>query len=200
MGPHVSGSREVGRSMSNARHGRDGSASESSNRDRKWLVARVGDLMCALPLEHVLEICRPLPITRLPGLPEPVLGTTVLRGRSVPVVDLAFLLSGEARRARVARDEVSAWGGRFVAIRVEERSVALLVDEVAGVHELGAPEALPPLLSASSEGPVESFAQLDRRLVLVLSSFRLLPEPGTVWRRVAQGDHEPAVEQKGGSG
>ena len=140
------------------------------------LVTRARGRLCALPLPHVIETMRPLPVTPLAGAPAFVRGLCVIRGEPLPVVDLAALLFGAA-------DDRPT---RFVTLRVGERRVALATGEVIGVRTLPASGApLPPLLSAGGGDLVAALARLDDALLLVLSGARLLPDAG--W--------EPAGEQ-----
>src|SRR5437667_12610117 len=84
-----------------------------------WLLCRAGMCLCALPLEHVVEIMRVLPIETLSGAPRYVRGLCIIRGSPTPVVDAALLL-GDV----VIRPE------RLVAIRTGIRMVALAVEAV----------------------------------------------------------------------
>ena len=138
------------------------------------LVVTAGARWCALPLEHVLETMRPLPIEPLAGMPPAVLGVAVIRGMPTPVVDLAALLetgSGDAP-------------GRFVTLRLGERRVALSVGSVTGFTELDpkALSSLPPLLAAGSEATL-ALGVRDAQLFFVLQTARLLPEQ--VWTALA---------------
>ena len=51
--------------------------------------------MCALPLVHVLEVMRPLPLEKVEPAPAFLLGLAVIRGEPLPVVDVAALLPGD---------------------------------------------------------------------------------------------------------
>lgn len=139
------------------------------------LLARVDGLLCALPIEHVAETMRPLPVEPLSGSPPFVLGVAVIRGLPTPVVDLAAFLSGRAGAAI----------GRFVAVRLGERRAALAVAGVLGVRILP-PEALaglPPLLRDVAPGVLAAVGTLDERLLLVLRSGWAMPEE--TWRALA---------------
>ncbi len=134
------------------------------------LLCRVRTRVCALPLEHVLETMRPLPIEPLSGAPRFVRGLAIIRGSPVPVIDAARLLGAE-----------EAPPARFVTLRVGDRRVALAVDEVLGVGA-GAEqslEALPPLLGEVAADVVEAIGTLDAHLLLVLRGGRLVPD--RVW-------------------
>jgi purine-binding chemotaxis protein CheW len=135
---------------------------------RRWLLIESGGHACALPLANVRETMRPLPIEALANAPEFVLGLAVIRGASVPVVDLAAVLGGGGR----GRDF-----GRFLTLSVDGRVVALAVDAVRGVGELDPEtfEKLPPLLGEAS-GPLSALTLHDAELLLVLRAGRLFPE------------------------
>ncbi len=132
--------------------------------------------MCSLPLEHLVETMRPLPVAHLAGTPPYVLGVAIIRGGPVPVIDLdAFLGSPVASPGPRAR---------FVLIRTGARHVALAVREVMALADVGGVEArLAPLLAGACQGAVESVAALDDELVMALRLARLVPEG--VWAAVA---------------
>lgn len=114
---------------------------------------------------------RPLPVDPLPSVPGFVLGVAVIRGRPTPVVDGAALFS-------VARSSSSS--ARFVTLRVDDRIVALAVDEVSGIREL--PDLatdFPPLLRDAADGVVQALGNLDAHLLVVLRDARLVPS--SVW-------------------
>ncbi len=133
------------------------------------LLFRAGASVCALPLTSVVETMRPLPIQPLAGssVSAAVLGVAIVRGVALPVVDVGRLLhaGGEGRAAR------------FVVVRVDERGVALAVDEVIGIRSLRANlvHDLPPLLRGAHGDVVEAIGALDRELLIVLRAARLLP-------------------------
>ncbi|HEY4223040.1 MAG TPA: chemotaxis protein CheW [Myxococcota bacterium] len=136
------------------------------------LLCAIDGAIGALPLTHILETMRPLPIEPVPAAPSSVRGAAVVRGRAIPVVDAGALCARAPSR-----------DGRFVVVRAgDDRSVALLVDAVIGVREL-AVEALPPLFDATSGGALDGVARIDAQLVLVLSAARLVPDH--VWQMVA---------------
>lgn len=129
------------------------------------LVMRTGARRCALPLPHVIETMRPLPIEPVAHAPAFVLGVAIVRGAPVPVVDLAALQGIERGTPR-----------RFVTIAVEQRIVALAVDDVIGIRTLDhvALDAPPPLLADASHA-VESIGTLDGALLAVLRTAHVLP-------------------------
>jgi purine-binding chemotaxis protein CheW len=134
------------------------------------LLCRVGDLLCALPLEHVEETMRPMPVEAIAGLPSFVRGLAVVRGAPIPVVDAASLLSGDASDATRAT--------RFVTVKTGSRRIALLVDAVVGVVPIprGSLDALPLLFQDASLDMISAVGTLDANLLLVLRSARLVRE------------------------
>ena len=59
------------------------------------LVVTAGALDCGIPLSHVAEIMRPLPIEPIAGMPHFVRGIALIRGAPTPVVNLMAILNGE---------------------------------------------------------------------------------------------------------
>ncbi len=137
------------------------------------LLCRVGTLLCALPLEHVAETMRPMPVENIPGAPEYIVGMSVVRGAALPVVSLAHLFAGD-----------SADAGRLVVLGHGNRRVGVLVDEVVGVRSLP-PEIfhrLPPLLRDAASRAVAEIGTLDGEFMVALAAARSVPED--VFRQV----------------
>lgn len=131
------------------------------------LVFRVGPRRCALPVAHVVETMRPLPVAGVAGVPPAVLGVAVIRGAPAPVVDLAQVMAVTDAGAP----------GRFVLVRVGGRRAALAVTEVLGVYALDAAvfEALSPLLRDEA-GAVSAIGVHDREILSMLDGARVVPE------------------------
>jgi purine-binding chemotaxis protein CheW len=140
------------------------------------LVVMVGALACALPLHHVAETLRPLPIKPVAGTPSFVRGVSVIRGTPTPVVDLKALLEN---------GENSPSYGRFVTLKLDDRRVAIGVDSVVGLRNLDSAQLgdLPPLLRDVSADLIESFSTRDAELLLVLRAARIFPDD--VWTTLA---------------
>ena len=132
-----------------------------------WLICRVHARLCALPLAHVVETMRPLPVEAVEGAPHFVRGLVVIRGVPVPVVHTACLLGAQATPL-----------DRFVTITVGDRQVAPAVDSVLGVRAVpaGSLHQMPPLLQEAGGDVVAAIGLLDAELLLVLRRTRLLPD------------------------
>lgn len=139
------------------------------------LIVSAGSRACAIPIPHVVETMRPLPVDFIGGAPPFLLGLTVVRGLPVPVVDLQAVVGTGGTEAI----------SRFVALRLGGRSVVLAVTAVIGLRELDGirVEDMPPLLREARADVVEAIGVLDAQLLLVLRASRILPEE--VWRTLS---------------
>jgi purine-binding chemotaxis protein CheW len=137
----------------------------------RTLVVGVQGRLCAVPLSHVIEIMRPLPVEPISAVPSFVQGISIIRGIPTPVVDLGVLLG-----------KPNGVADRLVTLRLDERSVALSVDSVLVVRELDASKirGLPPLLQGASKDVIEAMGTLDEQLLVVLCSGWELPDQ--VWQ------------------
>ena len=142
------------------------------------LICRVGSRLCGLPLAHVVETMRPLPVEPLAHLPRFIDGVSIIRGRPVPVLDARRLLGEDGEAG--ART-------RFVTLELAERSAALSVDAVLGVRDIDVAELeqLPALLRDAQNDLVAALGTLDHELLVVLERSRLLPE--AVWAVIEAG-------------
>lgn len=142
------------------------------------LVCRAGTQVCAIPLEHVLETMRPLPVQPLADLPPFVDGLALIRGSPTPVVDARRLLGASGRLEPCQR---------YVTLRLGARHAALAVDAVVGVRRvnLGQLGELPPLLRTPGNDLVLALGALDQELLVVLERSRLLPE--SIWQALGAG-------------
>lgn len=131
------------------------------------LLCSIGTRICALPIRHVFETMRQLPVERAPGAPAFVAGLAMVRGEPIPVIDLARLLGADA-----------VPGARWVTISTEGRRIALAVQRVLGVRSISAASLsdLPPLLQNADAEFISAVGTLDNELLLVLNDGRLLPE------------------------
>src|SRR5437899_7283588 len=124
-----------------------------SVRGMKVLIVGLQSRMCAVPLAHVIETMRPLPVEPLAGVPSFVKGVAIIRGIPTPVVDLGAVLGTPIEIAE-----------RFVTVRVGDKQVALAVNAVLGVYDLDTIKTiqeLPPLLQNAAKDGVAAFGTLD---------------------------------------
>jgi purine-binding chemotaxis protein CheW len=130
--------------------------------DAQVVVLRVQGGDYAVPIHRVQEIVRVPEITRVPHAQPGVEGVINLRGRVLPVVDLAARLA----LGITARDRSS----RVVVVDGGSGSIGLLVDGVSEVLRVSAADVSPPSVTATGDGvtSVLGVAKLGDRLVLLL--------------------------------
>ncbi|HEX2730220.1 MAG TPA: chemotaxis protein CheW [Polyangiaceae bacterium] len=129
------------------------------------LLVQAATRLCALPLASVVEIMRPLPLRAFAGAPEFVSGMAVVRGASVPVVDLCCLLGSER-----------AEGQRWIALEYQGASAVLWADRVLGVRALDTSRLTrAPRLLGEANSRVQLLGNLDGELLVLLDTGRLLP-------------------------
>jgi purine-binding chemotaxis protein CheW len=131
------------------------------------LLCRVDTRFCALPLENIVETTRPLPVERVSGTPDFVLGLSIARGSAVPIVDAGRLLSGKPSTPT-----------RVVMLKIGERRIGLAVVAVLGVRSMSSISAdeLPPLIRTADADVLAAIGALDAELLVVLSAVRIVPD------------------------
>src|SRR5579862_8381061 len=100
------------------------------------MLCRIGNQLCALPLSHVVETMRPMPVRPVPGMPSFISGLSLVRGTPLPVVNAAALIGQGGEPAT-----------RFITLQVGARQVVLAVQEVIGIRAMEADplHGMPPL-------------------------------------------------------
>jgi len=99
------------------------------------VVLALANQRYAVPVAHVREIVRAVAVAPLPGAPDVVEGIVNLRGRLVPVMDTRRRFGVPLRPTELSDFLVIADAGT--------RDVALHVDQVIGVHQIGEDQVVP---------------------------------------------------------
>jgi purine-binding chemotaxis protein CheW len=130
------------------------------------LLFRVQSRLYALPVKHVVETMRPLPIERVADAPPAIKGLALIRGVPTPVVSLASLLEEDTEFTR------------FITITTGQGAVALTASSVLGIHPIAASSLhdLPPLLKGANGDAVSAIGTADAELLTVLNATRLVPD------------------------
>lgn len=147
---------------------------EQTGAGAQYLTFLVGAEEYAIGILRVREIIEFGEVTRIPGMPASVLGVINLRGRVVPVVDLATKFAAAQTNGR--------WRNCVVIVEVvisgENSVVGLVADSVNQVIELR-PEEIEPPPALGTRARLEFLEGLGRhgdRFVLILDIDRLLSE------------------------
>lgn len=136
----------------------------------KYVIFVLGEEEYGVAVERVREIIGPLPVTRVPRMPESVLGVINLRGKIVPVVDL---------RIRFGLEPVDH--GRQTCMIVVETAAAefaVMVDRVSEVATVGATDIddAPHFGSGIETDYLLGVAKYGSRVRLLLDIERALSE------------------------
>lgn len=124
----------------------------------RYALFYIADQIYALSIDCVDEIALPQKSSPLPGSAPYVKGVMNLRGRVIPLIDLAQKLSLPSGKEKQ----------KIIVAEVSGKTLGFLVDDVASIEEL---DKIEPL---EQEDFVEGVARKDGDLVLVLKPETLL--------------------------
>jgi len=127
---------------------------------------RVGGDCFALDADQVAEVIREAGVARVPLAPAGVLGLVHLRGRIVPIIDLADRLG--IRRAATGR------AGTHLIIESQGDQYGLLVDEMLDVIDIPTDRVEHPTDAAVSHEAVVGVFAAAERLVHLLDPERMI--------------------------
>ncbi len=98
----------------------------------QFVLFEIGDMLYGLPIAAVDEVVRrPEKLAGAPAMPDFLLGVLSLRGRTVPVIDLAERFGRGAGRSAGGRVIVVSDGGRQAGLAVESVQAVLAIDPSA---------------------------------------------------------------------
>ena len=145
------------------------------------VLLHIGEHVFALATAAVERVVRAVEVEPLPEAPHGVRGVINLQGRIVPVFDLRALL-GEPESAVRA-------GDHLVIAHTRWRTVALLVDAVAGVVPRVAAEVTPAAEILPRLAAISGVLRLAGGLVLIhdLEQFLSLEETAALEKALAPG-------------
>ena len=137
---------------------------------RQLVVFSLGEEEYALPIADVHEIIRytePRSVASSVGW---IRGVSNLRGKIVPVYDLAARL-GEARDPDRAPQKI-------VIVETADRMAGVIVDDVAEVLTLDCDSVEP--VPSGAEASIDAIARIEDRLIVLLSPAGLFGGPAEV--------------------
>jgi purine-binding chemotaxis protein CheW len=129
---------------------------------------RLAEVDYAFEIRRIQEIILPPPITRVPQLPDWIVGLINLRGSVIPVVSLRQRF---ALPERSNDDET-----RIIVLNVGSRTVGVVVDGVSRVMKIQ-PDQIqsPPVtIDAIERAALQGVARLEDRLIVILDVDKLL--------------------------
>ena len=142
----------------------------------RYLTFALGRETYALDIRNVTEIMEFRSLTDVPMMPPFIRGVINLRGRVVPVVDLAARLgrgsTDVARRTSIIIVEASQTEGG----NSPQPNIGIMVDAVNKVAQLQADDIEPPPALSAGIGPdfISGMAKHDGEFIIVLDVSRML--------------------------
>ncbi len=136
---------------------------------QEFLSFRIGREVFAVPVVDVREIEKPIPFTQVPNVEEFVEGVFNLRGKIIPLIDLA-------KRLQLGKKNLSTQT-RIVIIESGTREVGMMVDAVLGVITIDMDSVNPPpeVVQAKIAGDfITGVSQEERDLLILLDIRKLL--------------------------
>lgn len=120
-----------------------------------------------MPLDHVIEVMRALPINPVTTGPRFVRGLCIIRGAPVPVIDTGLLISDRATDCQ-----------RLITVRTGSRTAALAAETVLGIWTIDPAtlSRLPPLLADGETDVITAIGSRDCELLLFLQTTRVVPD------------------------
>ena len=134
----------------------------------QYVVFSIGEQLCALPIEEVIEIIRIQTITEVPGVNEYISGMINLRGNILPVIHLSQRFNKPILPLQKKT--------RIIITRDNDEDIGLIVDDVMMVQhvELVNLERAPDLFNILEKDCFKGFIKEKEKLIGVLNLERAL--------------------------
>lgn len=147
---------------------------------RQLVAFSVDKQLCAVPIDAVREVVRPMPVSPLPHAADNIVGVVDHRGFVVPIVDMQALFG----RGKHTKTKKTKW----VLLSAGQRIVGIAVDTVFGVIHASesALRRVPVWAEAQLAAGLGEVLSWNDRLVFVLNTSALaepvqhLPTPAFV--------------------
>lgn len=130
---------------------------------QQYTVFSIGQQLCALSIEEVVEIIRVQTITEVPGVEAYIKGMLNLRGSIIPVVDLR-----KRFRMPVLPFQKKT---RIIIVHVKGEDIGIIVDEVTMVTYVEKNQVEPPLdmFNSLEKDCFKGFAKTNAQLIGILN-------------------------------
>ncbi len=134
--------------------------------EEQLVLFSLGNEEYAISITQVKEIIQYKGATKIPSIPEYMEGIINLRGKIIPVIDLAL-------RLKVATTKTG--DKRALVIETAEREIGLVVDEVSEVIRISDSDIEPPPTRTGS-GYIRGIGKERDRLLILLDVDKLFDE------------------------
>ncbi|MCR8982320.1 chemotaxis protein CheW [Brevibacillus laterosporus] len=136
--------------------------SQSEVEALSYILFTMGNETFGFPLENVLEIVKPMPITKVPKSPEYVEGVINLRGDILAILQIRKMFGLPS----IELTEES----RFIVLKIDGFEAGIVVDGVSEVAKIAhsSIKTAPPVVAGLAGSNLAGIAQEGERLLLLL--------------------------------
>jgi len=145
---------------------------EPQDKNREEIVQLVGFVVgeeeFAVPILSIQEIIKPIEWTRVPFVPDYVLGVFNLRGNVLPLIDLR-------KKFNAPSDDIDE-NTRFIVMKIKGEDVACVIDRLTSAIRIPKKDILPPPDTYQNEDDIiEGVGRLnDGRIITILKVDNLI--------------------------
>lgn len=115
----------------------------------------------AIPILSIQEIIKPIEYTRVPGVPDYVLGVFNMRGNVIPLIDLAkrFGLGSSKQTANT----------RYIVLKGEEGNIGFVIDKLTEAIKIEESKIdAPPETLLKEKGMIDGIGKQDNNILTIL--------------------------------
>lgn len=141
---------------------------DERGRALRFVVFRLGKQGYAIPLEQVELALRMVSVAQVPDAPSGIIGVIDLHGQVISVMDLRQRFGQPDRKPHP--------DDRLLIVKVQEQTLALLVDEASQVLEVTQEQIEFPPEPLPQEGKILGMIRQEEGLIMILDTNRLLVE------------------------
>jgi len=137
----------------------------------------VGEEEFAVPILAIQEIIKPIEWTRVPFVPDYVLGVFNLRGNVLPLIDLR-------KKFNASSNDIDE-NTRFIVMKIKGEDVAFVIDRLTSAIRIEKSNILPPPDTYNNEDDIiEGVGRLpDGRIITILKVDNLIKREEIVPQR-----------------
>ena len=143
---------------------------EEKNEEIEQLVGFIiGEEEYAVPILAIQEIIKPIEWTRVPFVPDYVLGVFNLRGTVLPLIDLR-------KKFNAPSAEIDEENTRFIVMKIQNEDVAFVIDRLTSAIRIPKKNITPPPETYSNEDElISGVGKLDEnRIITILNVDNLI--------------------------
>jgi purine-binding chemotaxis protein CheW len=136
--------------------------------EQQFVLFKLADGEYGIEVNDVQEIVRFQEITKIPEAQEFIKGILNLRGQVIPVIDL--------KRRFYLEDSKVTDSTRIVVVKVEERKIGIIADEVSEVLRIADDniEPTPAFINNFNQSGIKGVAKVEERLLILLDLAKTL--------------------------